>query len=41
MSRKLHREISRRWFRIGAYDEQMGKEPRLAIGADGGVCGGA
>jgi hypothetical protein len=25
MSRKLHREISRRWFRIGAYDEQMVK----------------
>ena len=22
MSRKLHREISRRWFRIGAYDEK-------------------
>ena len=25
MSRKLHREISRRWIRIGAYDEQMVK----------------
>jgi hypothetical protein len=25
MSRKLHREISRRWFTIGAYDEQMVK----------------
>jgi len=25
MSRKLHREISRRGFRIGAYDEQMVK----------------
>src|ERR1700732_3069442 len=25
MSRTLHREISRRWFRIGAYDEQMVK----------------
>jgi hypothetical protein len=25
MSRKLHREISRRWFKIGAYDEQMVK----------------
>jgi hypothetical protein len=25
MSRKLHREISRRWFRISAYDEQMVK----------------
>jgi uncharacterized protein YaeQ len=25
MSRKLHREISHRWFRIGAYDEQKVK----------------
>jgi len=32
MSRKLHREISHRWFRIGAYDEQKVKN-RTPLGS--------